>query len=752
MTEESSWSPGLARTGTSPGMLALLAAALLCVQDPTQTRTLVVEVGGAHMPAAGLMVGLACGNDVARFAQTDARGRVSFADLPPALAYEAFVPGVRDRGATATSFEVARRGQQELPVLALQLQKGCALRVVVVDAEGKPVADAQVESNGGSQTGRPWAPLGRTDARGELRMAAHAPTGQFRAWAHGHVPSGFVDADLHAERETEVRIALGGSARTRTGRVLDLDGKPIPHADIAVAQFGAGTVIPEFTQADANGAFTLDWLGDGHTALVARAPDGRTPHRAYLRLDIGAEAPAPIELRLAPGATLEGVIRDAGNGTGAPPRITARFKPDAVFELPFLVRTVDTGPNGAYTLPGLLPGRWKCAVRFGAAEVERTLTLRAGEQAEWDPAPPATAVLRIALRDPRGQPLPGWRVGLRNEFGFSSGTSVVTDADGVTAHAETFWRLRADQPVTLTLRAPLPEGASADGFDPFPTLVVPGLVPDDSEQQVVVPDAARPRHRLRGRLRRVDRSAPTEASIELSAARAPYEDIAIAVAADGTFASGPLSPGRYGLRVRMPGALTLEREDLPLGGDHDLDLGDLTLGVATSVRVDLDGDVPEDGLLWLGGVTSGRPHRLTRADDGTFTAPRVAPGRYVVRGLAAKAFATPTPLTVGAEQARARVPWARAPTLRVTIALDENGDRSQTGWSGELAVRDPSGNLLALAPLRHAFAGRWQRELEFQVGLPPGTYHLQVETWDRQRLHTEATVGADGGRARLTPK
>lgn len=733
-------------------MLALLAAALLCAQDPPQTHTLVVEVGGAHMPAAGLMVGLACGNDVVRFAPTDARGRVSFADLPSALVYQAFVPGAREGGAMCTSFEVARPGQREVPVLAIQLIKGCALRVVVVDAAGKPVADAQVESNGGSQTGRPWAPLGRTDARGELRMPVHSPTGQFKAWARGHVPSGFVDVELHAERETEVRLTLPGPARTRTGRVFDLDGKPIPHAEIAVAQFGAAAVIPEFTQADADGAFTLDWLGDGHTALVARAPDGRTPHRAYLRLEVGAETPAPIELRLAPGATLAGVIRDAGNDTGAPPRITAHFKPDAVFELPFLVRTFDTGQDGAYTLAGLLPGRWKCAVRFGAAEVERTFTLRAGEHATWDPAPPATAVLRIALRDPRGQPLAGWRVGLRSELGFSSGTSTVTDADGVTAHAETFWRLRTDRPVTLTLRAPLPEGASDDGFDPFPTLVVPGLVPDDSEQQVVVPDAARPRHRLRGRLRRVDRTAPTEASIELSAARAPYEHTAIAVAADGTFTSGPLSPGRYGLSVRMPGAPTLELEDLPLGGDHDHDLGDLILGVATAVRIDRDGEVPDDGRLWLGGITSGRPYRLTRADDGTFTAPRVAPGRYVVRGFAANAYATPTPVTVGAEQTPVRVPWAKAPTLRVTIALDENGDRSQTGWSGELAVRDASGNLLVLAPLRHAFAGRWQRELEFQVGLPPGTYHLQVETWDRQRLHTETTVGADGGRARFTPK
>lgn len=733
-------------------MLALFAAALLCVQDPPQTRTLVVEVGGAHMPAAGLMVGVACGNDVVHFAATDARGRVTFAGLPPALAYEAFVPGVRDRGATATSFEVAGRGQRELPVLALQLPKGCALRVVVVDADGKPVADAQVESNGGSQTGRPWAPLGRTDTRGELRMPVHSPQGQFKAWAHGHVPSGFVDVDLHADRETEVRITLPGPARTRTGRVLDLDGKPIPHADIAVAQFGAGVVIPEFTKADAEGAFTLDWLGDGHTALVARAPDGRTPHRAYLRLEVGPEACAPIELRLVPGATLAGVIRDAGNGTGAPPRITARFKPDAVFELPFLVRTFDTGQNGAYALPGLLPGRWECAVRFGAAEVERTFTLRAGEQATWDPAPPATAVLRIALRDPRGQPLAGWRVGMRNEFGFPSGTSTVTDADGVTARAETFWRLRTDRPVTLTLRAPLTGSPDGDDFDSFPTLVVPGLVPDDSVQEVIVPDAARPRQRLKGRLRLVDGSTPIDARIELSAARAPSETTVVAVGPDGTFTTRPLGPGRYGLSVRVPGVGALDVEDVPLGGEHDHDLGDLTLGVATSVRVGLDGDLPADPLLWLGGLTSGRPYRLARADDGMFTAPRVAPGRYVVRGLAATRYATPTPLTVGAEPGHTRVTWVKAPTLRVAIALDENGDRSQTGWSGELAVRDASGNLLVLAPLRHAFAGRWQRELEFQVGLPPGTYHVQLETWDRQRLHTEATVGDDGGRARFAPR
>ncbi len=729
-------------------------ALLLFAQHPPPAPDLAVEVTGAHMPAAGLMVGLACADDVVRFATTDARGRVTFTDLPPAIAYEAFVPGVRARGATGTSFGLGAAGQREAPSITLTVEPGCALRVVVVDADGKPVAGAQVESNGGSQTGRPWAPLGRTDAQGVLRMPVHSDGGQFRAWASGHVPSTFVGADLARDRETEVRLRLRGKARAVSGRVLDLAGEPIPHAEIACAQFFDSVVIPEFTRAAADGTFVIDWLAEGHVALVARDPRGREPHRAHVRFDVGAELLPALDLRVASGASLGGIAPAPDARTGAATRVTALFKPDAVYELPFLRQTADADANGNYALRGLTPGRWKVTARFGEAEVERTFHLRDGEIATWDPAPPKTAVLRIALRDPRGRPLPGWRIGLRNEFGFPSGASTVTDADGVTANAELFWRLRADRPVTVTLRAPLAPEDGDDGFDPFPTLVVPGLVPDDRAQEIVVPDAARPRHRLRGRVRRVDGAAVTGAKIEVSAARTRSESVSVAVDADGAFASGPLSPGRYELSVQVPGSGTVTVDDLPLGGSNDLDLGDVLVGAVSAVHVVVEGDAPSDLRLWLGTATGGRNHRLTRAADGTFIASAIAPGRYVVRGLAAQEFVTPTPITVGDAKAspRARVTCTRTPTLHVVVALPVDGDRSQTGWSGDLAVRDPKGTVVVSAPLRHAFVGRWREEIHFDVGLPAGEYHVQIETWDRQRLHTTATVGTEGGSARLTPK
>ena len=92
---------------------------------------------------------------------------------------------------------------------------------------------------------------------------------------------------------------------------------------------------------------------------------------------------------------------------------------------------------------------------------------------------------------------------------------------------------------------------------------------------------------------------------------------------------------------------------------------------------------------------------------------------------------------------------APCPTLTLNVVLREDGDRSQSGWNGTLLVRDAQGQLILRTQLDHQFHGHWQAQLPFRLGLPAGSYDLELRSWHQAISLGRAVVGESGGTAEL---
>lgn len=363
--------------------------------------------------------------------------------LLAAVTAPGFLPFAPEWGYSPVELE-ARAGRH-LRGIEIQLLPATEILGRVVDAENRPVADAQVRLLGlGGEAALVSIPDRFTsDAAGEFRFSA--PRGAVvEARKAGFAP-GRAELDLLATVERRITVALrparGPVAEPGriAGRVVAReDAAPIPGA-LVVAEpergFGPpGVAIVQATSA-ADGGFELAGLDPGRYRLTARA-EGRAP--AFLRrVETGAK---DVVLELRTGSRLRGCVRDASSGAAVAPFTVLVFERRTSLFRPLLRSRSFVDASGCYALDDLQPGPAAVVVSAPGYAPSREIAADVPESGEAvaDAAVSRGGRLRgVVLDDATRAPLAGARVSVEGFLSEAASTFPVL-AEAVTDEAGRF--------------------------------------------------------------------------------------------------------------------------------------------------------------------------------------------------------------------------------------------------------------------------------------------------------------------------
>jgi protocatechuate 3,4-dioxygenase beta subunit len=329
-----------------------------------QLDGLVVDEEGAPVPGAEVRL-LGAGGRAAllpiptRFT-TDAAGRFRAA-APQGSLLEASKAGYYP-GHTLVTVDVVVNGAVRIVLGAAWAGPEPAREALagrVIGATGQPIAGALVEA----RKTHGWAYDGTavaqavTDAAGRFRFAGldRSPH-QLSVRAEGHAP-GRLARVLPGGPEVTISLSPGGRLE---GCVRAEDtGEPIAPFTVHVYFSTNGfRDVPDLSASviDPSGCFALDELLPGATAVVVLAP--RRAPSAVQRVDVPASpAAARLQVALAPGGTLAGVVRDEETGApiaGAAVAAEAAPLPDELFvPVATTLAEATTGPDGTFTMGGM---------------------------------------------------------------------------------------------------------------------------------------------------------------------------------------------------------------------------------------------------------------------------------------------------------------------------------------------------------------------------------------------------------------
>lgn len=323
---------------------------------------LVVDEDGMPVPGADVQL-LGAGGRAAlipipsRFV-TDAAGTFRAA-APQGSMLEASKPGYHP-GHAKVDVPAMVNGRVRI-ILALGVAGSepsrAALAGRVVSHEGQPVPGALVEAaktHGWAYSGSPVAQT-LTDAEGRFRFTEldRSPH-QLTVRADGCVP-GLVSRVLPGGAEVTITLADGGRLH---GCVRDAQsGAPVAPFTVKVyfsrANFQSG---PNLTVSVANpsGCYLLEEMEPGPNSIVIQAPN-RAPSPPTLVEIAPPPAAAELNVSLASGGTVKGVVRDEASGAPlAGAWITVQAIPLEEYSQPTtVVGEVTTSPDGSFVLGGL---------------------------------------------------------------------------------------------------------------------------------------------------------------------------------------------------------------------------------------------------------------------------------------------------------------------------------------------------------------------------------------------------------------
>lgn len=155
-----------------------------------------------------------------------------------------------------------------------EVDVGITVRGVVVDQDGKPVADASISARPVNKVGRGQQTFGwgeRSDKDGKFEMdGLIAGKYELEAWHDDHVsPDPAPRIDIAANGATEDQRLVLEAGGTITGRVVDANRRPISGAQVRVIgkrrRGGAGAHTAD------DGTFTMDAVRPGEHRVVAQS-------------------------------------------------------------------------------------------------------------------------------------------------------------------------------------------------------------------------------------------------------------------------------------------------------------------------------------------------------------------------------------------------------------------------------------------------------------------------------------------------
>jgi len=295
--------------GAPPEVILTLGNARLLPGEVRDSR-------GAPIVGASVSAFLTTPPHVPRWKQatTDARGTFSLG--PAAL-------GIYSIHVEATGFldhrEDVRLAEDTAP-LAIVLRDAVTVEGVVVDAEGHPVAGANLALLFASDLRGPFdaSVIARDDLERESTAKSQAD-GSFVIAAEASGERGLV-AEHDGYRSTwlpvtspqkGLRVVLEQGA-TVTGEVLSETGEPVLSARVGLVprqpEVNPSGVKRALT--DAKGRFVLQGIEAGHHSLVVARTDSDTERRLATRLEVRGREPVHARLQFVAGLSLSGIVED----------------------------------------------------------------------------------------------------------------------------------------------------------------------------------------------------------------------------------------------------------------------------------------------------------------------------------------------------------------------------------------------------------------------------------------------------------
>jgi hypothetical protein len=221
-----------------------------------------------------------------------------------------------------------------------------------------------------------------------------------------------------------------------TGTVIDGEDRPLRGASVLATAEGGDSPGTTGVVSDAEGRFQIDGLEDGTYRVTASAPGYRiaTVHPVA----IGADAPAPLELRLVRGDALRGRVVD-GRGQGLPGAMVL-VAPSGSTHLATAI-SGQTDVNGSFRVTAPVDGPLDVtavAAGWAPAVLRGVLPATGPDATESVLHASMGGRLRVRVSGPEGQPLPSVQVELRAVPPFLGGEMALlmnppplTDAAGV---------------------------------------------------------------------------------------------------------------------------------------------------------------------------------------------------------------------------------------------------------------------------------------------------------------------------------
>lgn len=252
------------------------------------------------------------GEEPAPDARTGPEGRFRIEDLEPGRPYNVFARHPDHPPATVAGIEAPTAD----PV-HVEFEAARSLSLRVVGPEGEPVPDAEVQTVEKGFANLSAGPLGRTDARGELRKGGLKPgTLDLEVAARGYRDTSWRGVQIPQERDPDPVTVTLERAPVLEGRALDEEGNPVPEAQISIApKVPSGDSLLRLMlkrpSTDFAGRFRIDGLAPGEYTVSAWMPG--TSRRTQSEVRLGSEA-VQIDLIFKRGAEVSGrVLDEAGN-------------------------------------------------------------------------------------------------------------------------------------------------------------------------------------------------------------------------------------------------------------------------------------------------------------------------------------------------------------------------------------------------------------------------------------------------------